>query len=342
LLPDSIQELYQIIKNGDFAIGKGKIKKYEGIENDYRKYVLKKIHIKRPLKVVVDCGNGTAGPIVPKILREAGIDVVEQYCEIDFSFPHHEPNPTLLESIEALGKKVREVKADIGLGFDGDGDRLGVVDENGKVVWADQVVALLARLILKEKPGAKIVFDVKCSRALAEDIKAHGGVPVMWKTGHSYIKEKCQEIDASLGGERSGHIFFREDYYSYDDAIFASLKLLEYLSGEKEKLSDILKTLPQYVSSPTWQVDCPDEVKYKVVDEITKQLKKKFGKRVIDINGARVEFDDGWGIVRASSNLPVLVLGFEAKTEKRLKEIENIFREILKKFPEVGKEWRSG
>jgi phosphomannomutase/phosphoglucomutase len=343
LLPESILELYKIIEKGDFAKGKGNIKKYENIIEDYKNYVVKKINIKKPLRVVVDAGNGTAGPIVPPILRAVGLEIVEQYCDIDFSFPNHDPNPTLVESLESMGKKVREVKADIGMGFDGDGDRLGTVDENGNLVWADKVIALLSRLILKNKPGAKIVFDVKASRALIEDIKAHNGVPVMWKTGHSYIKQKSQEVNASLGGERSGHIFFREDYYSYDDAVFASLKLLEYLSGENKKLSEILDTLPQYFSSPTWHADCPDEVKYEIIDKLIKEFKKEFGeKKVIDINGARVEFEDGWGLVRASSNLPVLVLGFEAKTEKRMKEIEDMFRKKLEKFPEVNKEWKHG
>ncbi|MCX7778742.1 MAG: phosphomannomutase/phosphoglucomutase [Patescibacteria group bacterium] len=343
LLPEGIEELRQIIERGDFIQRVGQIKKYEKINEDYKNYVLKKIKIKRPLKVVVDAGNGTAGPIVPPILKEAGCEVIEQYCDLDFSFPHHEPNPTLVASLEALARKVREVKADLGMAFDGDGDRLGCVDENGEPVWPDQILILLSRLVLKKRPGAKIVFDVKSTRALAEDIKAHGGVPVMWKVGHSYIKQKAQEVDAALAGERSGHIFFREDYYSYDDAIYAALKLLEYLSEEKKKISELVAPARRYVNSPNWHVDCPDEIKYQIIEKLTKDFEEEFGKeKLITINGVRVEFDDGWGLVRASSNLPVLVLGFEATNEKRMREIEEIFRKKLERYPQIGKKWRSG
>ena len=343
LLPDDIKEMYQIIEKEDFIEGKGSIETRTGIIEAYKNVVLSKVSIKRPLKVVVDAGNGTAGPIIPPILREAGCEVVEQFCDIDFTFPNHEPNPTLVESIKALGDRTKKEKAYIGLGYDGDGDRLGTVDENGSVVWPDRVLILLSRLVLKKYPGAKIVFDVKSSQALPEDVEAHGGIPVMWKTGHSYIKQKSQEIDAALGGERSGHIFFRKDYYSYDDALFASLKLLEYLSSQDKPFSEVIAGTPQYVSSPTWQVDCADDKKYKVVEKLTKEFKEEYGKdRVIEINGARVKFPDGWGLVRASSNIPVLTLGFEAKTEEGMKKIMEIFRKKMEKHPEIGREWKNG
>ena len=258
LLPDDIKILYQIILEERFIKGQGKIKKQPEIIRAYTDYLIKKIHLKKPLKVVVNAGNGTAGPIVPPILRKAGCQVVEQFCNIDFTFPHHEPNPANLEALKALSSKVKETGADIGLGFDGDGDRLGVVDEKGNIVWPDRFLILLARRVLQEKPGSKIVFDVKCSQALIEDIEKHGGEPIMWKTGHSYIKQKAKEVEAALAGERSGHIFYRSGYYSYDDAVFASLKLLEYLSGEEKTLSEIMLTTPQYITSPTWHVDCPD------------------------------------------------------------------------------------
>jgi phosphomannomutase/phosphoglucomutase len=187
------------------------------------------------------------------------------------------------------------------------------------------------------------VFDVKCSQALSEDIIAHGGAPVMWKTGHSYIKQKSKEVDAVLAGERSGHIFFRDGYYPYDDAIFAALKLIEYLSSKDESFSSVLKTVPQYVSSPTWHVDCADDKKYDVEKRITGEFKKEYGvERVIDINGARVTFPEGWGLIRSSSNLPVLVMGFEAKTEEGMQAIMDIFRSKLLRYGEVGKEWKSG
>ncbi len=235
------------------------------------------------------------------------------------------------------------MKADIGFGFDGDGDRLGVVDEQGKGIWPDRFMILLARRVLQDNPKAKIVFDVKCSQALIDDIEKHNGIPIMWKTGHSYIKQKAKEVNAALAGERSGHIFYRQGYYGYDDAIWASLKLLEYLSDIGKPLSEIMLTTPQYITSPAWHVDCPDEVKYEVVDKLVKEFKEEYGNdRVIDINGARVKFKDGWGLVRASSNLPVLVLVFESTTDKGLNDIENIFRQKLIKYPEVGKKWISG
>lgn len=342
LLPQEIKELYQIILKEDFAKGQGKVRFEKGITEAYTDFIVKKVNLEGRPKVVVNAGNGTAGPIVPPILRKAGCEVIEQFCDIDFSFPHHEPNPAALKALNALSSKVQEVKADIGFGFDGDGDRLGAVDEKGKIVWPDRFMILLVRQVLQKKPGSKIVFDVKCSQSLIEEIEKQGGVPVMWKTGHSYIKQKAKEVDAALAGERSGHIFYRHGYYSYDDPIFACLKILEYLSAENKSFSEMMLTIPQYFTSPTWQADCADEVKYEMVDKLTKELKQEYGKeKVIDINGARVKFDDGWGLVRPSSNLPVLVLIFESKTEKGLKRIEDIFRQKLAKYPEIGKKWKS-
>lgn len=343
LLPNDIKQIYKMILDEDFTKGKGEMKKESGIIPIYGDYIAQKVNIKKLLKVVVNAGNGTAGPIVPSILKKAGCEVIEQFCNIDFDFPNHEPNPASLKALNALSSKVKEVNADIGLGFDGDGDRLGVVDEKGEIVWPDRFMILLSRQVLKEKPGSKIVFDVKCSQALIEEIKKHGGDPVMWKTGHSYIKQKAKEVDAALAGERSGHIFYRHGYYGYDDATFAALKLLEYLSYQNKPLSEVMLDTPQYVTSPTWHTDCADEIKYDIVDKLTEEFKREYGgNRVIDINGARVKFDNGWGLVRASSNLPVLVLVFESKTKKGLEEIQDLFRKKLAKYPEIGKEWESG
>lgn len=340
LLPDDIKELLKIIQDDDFVSGKGSYKKMDVIEA-YKKDVLKRIELKKRLKIVIDCGNGTTGPIAPDVFRRIGCDVVEQFCDLDANFPNHDPNPSLVETMEALGKRVREKKADVGLAFDGDGDRIGVCDEKGNNVGADKVLILLARLVLNKIPGSKIIFDVKSTQALEEDIKAHGGEPIMWTTGHSYIKNKLQVENAPLAGEKSGHIFYAEGFYPHDDAIFAGLKLIEYLSAQDRSFSEVMKTIPQFVTSPTYHVDCADDVKYKVVEKLVAEFKAEFPK-VIDINGARVVFDDGWGLVRASSNLPVLVLVFEAKTEKRMKEIMNLFGDRLKKYPEIGKKWRSG
>lgn len=342
LLPPDIQEMYEIITNDDFITGQGERKKYEGMNEDYINYVLDRIKLKKKMKVVVDCGNGTAGVIAPEILRRAGCVVVEQFCNIDFSFPNHEPNPSLVESQKVLAELVLKEKAEVGLGYDGDGDRIGFCDEKGQVVYPDEALILLARQALKEKPGAAIVFDVKTTQGLAEDITAHGGKPVMWKTGHSYIKQKSKEVDAALGGESSGHMFYRLNYYGYDDAIFSSLKFLEYLSGENQTFSELMKTTPQYVKTPTIHIDCADEIKYDIVAKLTARLKKDYGDKVITINGARVQFNDGWFLVRASSNMPVLVLGFEAKTPERLEELQKTLKGYLDKYPEIGKEWHSG
>ncbi len=339
-LTKDIKELYNLVCKEDFEHGKGKVKKEDVFEH-YKNDILKRVDITKKFKIVVNARNGTAGLFAPNVLRGCGCEVVEQFCDIDFNFPNGEPNPSLMGMLEELGKKVREESADLGFAFDGDGDRIGMVDEEGNVVFPDRILILLARLILKKRPGAKIVFDVKSTQALFEDIKAHGGEPVIWKTGHSFIKEKIHETGAALGGERSGHIFYMDGYYGFDDAIFVALKVLEYLSKENKRLSEIMKTTPQYFVSPVIHAPCADEIKYKVMDKIMKNFKKRFD-NVIDINGARVVFKDGWGLVRPSSNLPVLVLVFEAKTKKRLKEIEELFRKELGKYHEISKEWRNG
>ncbi|MDP2664893.1 MAG: phosphomannomutase/phosphoglucomutase, partial [bacterium] len=334
-----LEEVYDIITKERFASGKGKLKENVDIFQFYQEDLLKRVDIKRKFKVLVNTGNGTAGLFAPDLLRKAGCEVVEHLTVPDPMFPHYTPNPAQVEMMEDTGKRVVEEHADFGFAFDADGDRLGLADEKGQNVWPDRYLILLARNLLEQKPGAKIVFDVKVSQALPEDIAAHGGIPVMWKTGHSHIKAKMKEVDAALGGEMSGHIFFKEGYYGFDDALFASLKLLEYFSKHEKPVSELVEETPWYVSSPAWHAPCPDEKKYEVVEALTKEFKKEY--EVIDINGARVVFEDGWGLVRASSNVPALVLRFEAKTEQRLKEIEQLFRKKLEQYPFVGKEWES-
>jgi len=240
--------------------------------------------------------------------------------------------------MEDTGNSTKKAECDFGFAFDGDGDRLGLVDEKGQIVWADRYIILLSRLVLSKHPGAKIVFDVKVSEALPEDIKAHGGVPIMWKTGHSYIKAKLAEEKAAMAGEMSGHIFFVDDFYGFDDGLFAALKMLEYLSTQNKPLSEIIAGTPYYVSTPTIQVTSGDEKKYMVVDELTKEFKAE-GLKVVDINGARVYMDGGWGLVRASSNTPTLVLRFEAKTKKQLDRIMDVFHKKLDRFDFVSKDW---
>lgn len=341
LLGDELQEVYQIIEKDSYQRGEGTVEK-EDITDSYFEAVKRRVSLQKPVKVVLECGNGTAGKFAPSIFRKVGCEVVELFCDLDSTFPHHNPNPELKEVKEVLARKVKEVKGDIGVSIDGDGDRLGIVDEKGNNIWSDRTLILLARQILEKKPGAKIIFDVKCTQALEEDIKAHGGVPIMWKTGHSYIKRKLHEEKADLAGERSGHFFLVDDWYGFDDAIFASLKLIEYISKQKQSLSELIASTPQYIISPTIHADCPDDKKYQVIESLIEEFKKEYGtNRVIDINGARVKFNDGWGLVRASSNEPVLVLVFEAKTEEGLNKIKAIFKEKLNKYSEVSKEWKN-
>lgn len=341
LVPEEMKELYNLTRSEVFSRGEGTVKK-ESFTQAYTDDLLKRVKISRPLKVVVNTGNGTAGPIVPPILRASGCEVVELYTNLDWSFPHYYPNPSLVEMMEDTGQKVLEVGADLGLAFDGDGDRLGVTDEKGENISPDKYLILLARQVLATNPGAKIIFDVKSTQAVKEDVEAHGGIPVMWITGHSYIKVKLGEEKAPLGGEKSGHIFFGPPvYYGFDDGVFTALKLLTFLSHQAQTFSQVMVTIPRYITTPTLHADCPDEVKYQVVEKLTQEFKDA-GYEVNDINGARVSFPEGWGLVRASSNLPVLVLVFEAKTQEGLEKIQKIFREKMDKYPEIGKEWRSG
>ena len=339
LVGSEIAEILEIVEKEEFITGKGTART-ENVTDAYTDDLAGRVDIKKRLRVVVDTGNGTAGAFAPRILEKAGLDVVEQFTELDPDFPNHEPDPALKETVEALGARVLEEKADLGVAFDGDGDRLGVVDEKGQVVWPDRYMILMARQVLQKQPGAKIVFDVKVSQALEEDIAAHGGQPIMWKTGHSHIKAKLKEENAALAGEMSGHIFFVENYYGFDDGVYAGLRFIEYVSQVGKTVSEIVDDTPYYVSTPTIDVDCPDDKKYGIVEELTKDLKRDFDK-VIDINGARVVFEDGWGLVRASSNLPILVLRFEAKTAERLEELKRIFRGYMDKYPEIGTVWHN-
>ncbi|MDP2973859.1 MAG: phosphomannomutase/phosphoglucomutase, partial [Candidatus Diapherotrites archaeon] len=265
----------------------------------------------------------------------------EQYCEVDDSYPHGVANPSLDAMLQELGGLVVKEKADLGIAIDADGDRIGAVDENGQMIYPDRMLVLLARNLLKSYPKSKIVFDVKSSQAVADDVKAHGGIPIMAMTGHSYIKQKVQETKAALGGERSGHMFFVKDWYGFDDACLAAARFLEYVSSESKRLSEIMQTVPKYYSSPVIHAPCPDEIKYDVLKKVVAFLKKKYP-NVIDIDGAKVVFPDSWFLVRASSNMPVLVVGFEAKTKERLQELEQLVRKELANFPEIGKEWRNG
>jgi phosphomannomutase/phosphoglucomutase len=282
---------------------------------------------------VIDAGNGTAGPIAPGVFQALGCEVVPLFCDPDGTFPNHLPDPTVMTYITDLRERVVSEKADLGLGYDGDADRLGVVDEDGRVVFADQLLAILSREVLSRNPGATIPFDVKCSQMLPDEIRKAGGKPLMWKTGHSLIKKKMKEEDAPLAGEMSGHIFYKDGYFGFDDGIYVSLRLVQYLSTQEKSLKQIVEDLPRFVSTPEIRITCPDEDKFDVVKHLTKEFKKDY--QVIDIDGARVLFGDGWGLVRVSNTQPILVLRFEAKTKDRLSEIKTLFRQKLSKFPSV-------
>jgi phosphomannomutase/phosphoglucomutase len=337
---EQLREIYRIIETREFEKGSGKVDEIP-IDDAYIEDIIGRLHIEGHPKVLLNTGNGTAGIIGPRLLRAAGCEVIELHTELDPSFPHYPANPSVIEMMEDTAAHVSSSRADVGVAIDADGDRLGITDEKGAIIWADMYMVPLIRDLLKEKPGAKIIFDVKCSAALEEDIRSHGGVPIMWKTGHSFIKEKISETKADLGLELSGHIFIVHGYYGFDDALFTALKIIESLTINRMRLSEFIADVPRWFASPVYNVHCADEDKYKVAEELTRRFKAS-GFKVIDLSGARVVFDDGWGLVRASSNLPELVLRFEARTEPRLKEIEQMFREILLEYPGVGKEWQTG
>jgi phosphomannomutase/phosphoglucomutase len=347
LLSDDLQSIYQIIRKDDFVQGSGSITSRE-IFDEYCRDLISRVNIARPLKVVVNTGNGTAGAFAPTVLRKAGLTVIEHLTELDPSYPHYTPNPAEVEMMEDTGQMVVAGGANVGIAIDADGDRLGITDEQGQIIWPDRFMILLSRLILEQQPGAKIIFDVKCSNALPEDIVQHGGQPIMWKTGHSYIKAKLREEQGALAGEMSGHIFFARNFYGFDDATFVALKLLEYISRQDQPLSQMIAATPYYVATPTYSVECQDVdgqkadiYKYKVVEELTQHFRAQ-GYQIIDINGVRVSFQDGsWGLVRASSNLPTLVIRFEARSQERLDEIILFFRQLLDAYPGVSKEWRT-
>lgn len=332
---DDIQTLLKMIQGEDFEQGSGEITT-EDVVPAYKDMLRERIKLQKTFKIIIDAGNGTAGPIAPGLLEEMGNDVECMYCEPDGNFPNHLPDPTVLEYIQDLRDRVVEVGADFGLGYDGDSDRVGVVDNTGRIIFADQIIALLARDVLSRNPGSEIIFDVKCSKMLPEEIEKAGGKPVMYKTGHSLIKAQMKETGSPFAGEMSGHIFFKDGYFGFDDGIYVSFRLVQYLSTQDKSLAELVDELAQYPSTPEIRIGCPDEDKFEVVEKLTAEFKKEY--EVNDIDGARVEFGDGWGLVRVSNTTPLLVLRFEAKTKERLEEIRELFKEKLSAYPTVAVE----
>ena len=324
---EEIQDLRKLIQKGEFIIGRGSLSKIE-IIRPYQDYILKNVSLEKKIKVVIDAGNGTAGMVAGPLLRDIGCEVEELYCEVDGHFPNHFPDPTLPENLRDLAGRVKAARADVGIGYDGDADRIGVVDDRGGILWGDQLMILFAREILKERKGAVFVAEVKCSQNLYDEIEKQGGKAIMWKTGHSLIKEKMKKEKAVLGGEMSGHIFFADRYFGYDDAIYASCRLLELLSRTGKRLSQLLTDVPKTVITPEIRVDCPDEIKFEVVEKVRDDLRRDHP--IIDVDGVRVKFEGGWGLVRASNTQPVLVLRFEASTENRLQEIRELVEDRVK------------
>lgn len=324
---EGIQHLRKIIEARGFAAGSGTVRKKEML-GDYAAYLKKGFPDFSGIKVVLDAGNGAAGLVAPRILEELGAGVIRLFCEPDGNFPNHHPDPVMQENLAALIDKVRTSSADLGVAYDGDADRIGVVDSDGDIVWGDRLMIVFARDILERSPGAPIIGEVKCSQIMYDDITRSGGKAIMWKTGHSLIKKKMKEEKALLAGEMSGHIFFADRYFGYDDAIYATLRLLEILkkAGEPYRLKKLLSGLPQVFSTPEIRFDCPDELKFRV----TEMMKDVFSEYEVDtIDGARIHFGDGWALIRASNTQPALVMRFEASDEPSLGKIRAAVEEKL-------------
>jgi phosphomannomutase / phosphoglucomutase len=332
LSEEEISGLFITIEAGDFERGAGRLTTRDPRE-DYFNAITAHVRLARRLRVVVDAGNGVAGVFAPELLRRLGCEVIELYCESDGSFPHHLPDPEMEENVRDLVAKVRESKADVGIAYDGDADRVGIIDEQGRRHEADLILALLARDLLTRHPGAPIVFDVKSSQVLIDDIRKHGGRPVMWKTGHSHLKRKMREDGILLGGEVSGHMFFAENWYGVDDGILASCKFLELVARETRPVSAHFDTLPHLFATPELKAACPDDKKFAVVAELAREFKRRY--ETVDIDGVRVIFPDGWGLVRASNTNPYLTLRFEAKSQPALEAMQRTMYDALRRYPEV-------
>ncbi len=321
---DEIQDLRRVQEKGMFRTGTGR-REEASLLTAYQDLIRSRIRIPAPPKVVLDAANGTAGLVAPDLIRSLGCETVCLYCEPDGRFPNHHPDPIVPENLEDLRRRVVSEQAACGLSFDGDADRLGVVDETGEILWGDRLLILFSRFLLREHPGACILSEVKSTRLFYEDVPKHGGRAVMWKAGHSLLKRKMKEEKALLAGEICGHMFFADRYFGYDDAVYAACRLLEILGGSDRPLSRLLSDLPETFSTPEIRVDCPDDRKFHVVDQVRRAMRDRY--EVVELDGVRVEFPDGWGLVRASNTQPALVLRFEAESEKRLAEIRTLVEE---------------
>lgn len=330
LYGEKIQEIMKYALAGKSVNGQGKMSSYDIIP-DYISHMNKQFSSFSGIKTVVDCGNGVAGLVAPAILKDLGIEMTGLYCEPDGRFPNHPPDPVQPKNIPVMIDMVKKGDYNLGIGYDGDADRIGIVDEDGEPVWGDKLMIIFARSVLKEHPGATIIGEVKCSQTMYDDIKKHGGNAVMWKTGHSLIKHKMKEEGALLAGEMSGHIFFNDRYFGYDDAVYASLRLLEILKkqGPPYSIKALLKGVPKTYATPEIRIDCPDSRKFSLVDKLKEEFRDYPS---IDIDGIRVQFPDGWGLVRASNTQPAIVMRFEATDPEKLEEYKKIVEEKVKKL----------
>ena len=326
---EAIQEIRVIIEKEDYETGEGTEASYD-ILTKYKRMIASKIDIKKRMKVVMDCGNAAGAICAPEIFKNLNVDLTELYCDVDGTFPNHHPDPTVKENLVDLISLVKQGSYDIGLAFDGDADRVGVVDETGDIVWADQLIALFLPEVVEE--GDEILYDVKCSQALEEMIVKYGGKPVMWKTGHSLIKQRMSELNCKLGGEMSGHIFFADDYFGYDDAIYVAARIVQTLSRTDQKLSQLKAELPKYYSTPEMRLEAEsDEEKFRIAKEAVAYFTENYDCNTVD--GVRIKFGDGWGLVRSSNTQPVIVCRFEANTAERMEEIRSI---VMNKLQEIG------
>ena len=325
---EEIQKIGRILEGADLEQGNGGTESRE-IEDPYRRMVRERIgRLSRPLKVVVDAGNGTASDLAPRVYRELGCEVVELFCEMDGSFPNHHPDPTVAENLEDLVAAVQQDGADLGIAFDGDGDRIGAVDDTGRILWGDELMILFSREILARHPGATIIGEVKCSMNLYRQIESHGGIGIMWKAGHSLIKAKMKETGAALAGEVSGHIFFADGFFGFDDATYAGARLLQLVADSGQRMSQLLEDVPPLYNTPEIRVDAPESEKFEIIRRLQDYFSRHY--ETVTVDGVRVLFEDGWGLVRASNTQPALVLRFEASSPDRLEKIRSIVESKLK------------
>ena len=322
-----IQDVYKLITDKDLDSGEGNVTEVDAV-TPYVDEVAGQFRFDRKVKVVIDAGNGTAGPAMHRILEKLNVEAVEMFFEMDGRFPNHHPDPTVLSNLDQLIKAVRKEKAELGIAFDGDSDRIGAVDEKGNVVYGDMLLLIFGREILTRKPGSTFIGEVKCSQVMYDKLKELGGKPIMYKTGHSLIKTKMKEEHAELAGEMSGHMFFADRYYGYDDALYAACRLLEIISKSGKPLSHQLEGIPKLVSTPELRIDCPDDEKFQVVSRVAQQFRKRGD--IVDVDGVRVPFENGWGLVRASNTQPVLVMRFEATSEDLLKKYQDEMEDAVK------------